>query len=162
MEAIGIGCFGPIDPNPSSPTFGYITSTPKTAWRHFNFVGAIRKALNVRVAFETDVNAAAFGEYRWGAARGLDTVLYLTVGTGIGGGGMAGGKLLHGRMHPEMGHIRIPHDRAADPYAGCCPFHGDCIEGLASGPAMEERWGVKGRDLPPDHPAWALEVHYLA
>ena len=162
LQAIGIGSFGPIDPNPKSPTFGYITSTPKTAWRRFNFVGAIRKALDVPVAFETDVNAAAFGENRWGAAGGLDTFLYLTIGTGIGGGAMVNGSLLHGRMHPEMGHIRIPHDWNADPYAGCCPFHGDCIEGLASGPAMEARCGVKASELPQDHPAWDLEAHYLA
>ena len=162
LQAIGIGSFGPIDLNPKSPTFGYITSTPKTAWRQVDFVGAIREALNVPVAFETDVNAAAFGECRWGAARGLDTFLYLTIGTGIGGGAMVNGGLLHGRMHPEMGHIRIPHDWKADPYGGGCPFHGDCIEGLASGPAMEARWGVKASGLPPDHPAWDLESHYLA
>ena len=162
LQAIGIGSFGPIDPDPRSKTFGYITSTPKTAWRHVDFVGAIRKALNVPVAFETDVNAAAFGEHRWGAARGLDTFLYLTIGTGIGGGAMVNGSLLHGRMHPEMGHVRVPHDRTTDPYTGGCPFHGDCIEGLASGPAVEARWGVTGRELPPDHPGWELEAHYLA
>jgi len=162
LAAIGIGSFGPIDPDPRSPTFGYITSTPKTAWRQFDFAGAIRKALNVNVAFETDVNAAAFGEYRWGAARGLHTFLYLTVGTGIGGGGMANGNLLHGKMHPEMGHIRVPIDASVDRFPGCCPYHGDCLEGLASGPAITGRWGAQGRDLPSDHPAWNLEAQYLA
>lgn len=162
LAAIGIGSFGPIDPNPQSPTFGYITSTPKTAWRQFDFAGAIRRALNVNVAFETDVNAAAFGEHRWGAARGMDTFLYLTVGTGIGGGGMANGDLLHGKVHPEMGHVRVPRDSSVDPYPGCCPYHGDCLEGLASGPAIEARWGIPGRDLPRDHPALDLEAHYLA
>jgi len=114
------------------------------------------------VAFDTDVNAAALGEARWGAAQGLDTFLYLTVGTGIGGGGMANGRLLHGLIHPEMGHIRVPHDLRADPFSGGCPFHGDCLEGLASGPAMEARWGRRAETLPPEHAAWDLEAHYIA
>jgi fructokinase len=160
--AIGIGSFGPIDPNLTSPTFGYITATPKLAWRNFDFAGAIRDALGVKVAFDTDVNAAALGEFRWGAAQHLDTFLYLTVGTGIGGGGMVNGRLLHGRTHPEMGHIRIPHDRDRDPFPGCCPYHGDCLEGLACAPAIRARWGQAGETLPDDHPAWDLEAHYLA
>jgi fructokinase len=114
------------------------------------------------VAFDTDVNGAALGERQWGAARGLDTFVYVTVGTGIGGGGMAGGRLLHGLVHPEMGHMRIPHDLSADPFPGHCPFHRDCLEGLASGPAIEARWGRPARELPPDHPAWGLEAEYLA
>jgi fructokinase len=162
VKAIGIGSFGPIDPNPSSPTYGYITSTPKLAWRNFNFAGAIRDALGVEVAFDTDVNAAALGEFRWGAAQSLDTFLYLTVGTGIGGGGMVNGRLLHGRTHPEMGHIRVPHDREQDPFAGCCPYHQDCLEGLACSPAIRARWGQAGESLPDDHPAWDLEAQYLA
>jgi fructokinase len=162
VGAIGIGSFGPIDPNPTSPTFGYITATPKLAWRNFNFAGAIRDALGVKVAFDTDVNAAALGEFRWGAAQHLDTFLYLTVGTGIGGGGMVNGRLMHGRTHPEMGHIRIPHDRDQDPFPGCCPYHGDCLEGLACAPAIFARWGHAGETLPDDHPAWDLEAHYLA
>lgn len=160
--AIGIGSFGPVDLHPGSPTFGYITSTPKLAWQNVDLAGAIRRALNVPVAFDTDVNAAALGETRWGAAKGLSDSIYLTVGTGIGGGAMVHGRLLHGLLHPEMGHIRIPHDVAKDPYAGGCPFHGDCLEGLASGPAIEARWRVPGRELAEDHPAWALEAHYLA
>ena len=114
------------------------------------------------VGFDTDVNVAALGEYRWGAAQGLDSFIYLTVGTGIGGGGMVNGRLIHGLIHPEMGHIRVPHDWQSDPYAGCCPFHGDCLEGLAAGPALEQRWGQPPETLPADHPAWALEAHYLA
>jgi fructokinase len=162
VKAIGIGSFGPIDPNPKSPTFGYITSTPKLAWRNLDFVGAMRSALGVEIAFDTDVNAAAMGEFRWGSAQGLEDFLYLTVGTGIGGGGMSNGRLMHGRVHPEMGHIRIPHDLARDPFAGCCPYHGDCLEGLASAPAIESRWGQEAGKLPAGHPAWDLEAHYLA
>src|SRR5580658_6389590 len=162
VSVIGIGSFGPIDPNPASPTFGYITATPKLAWRNFNFAGAIRESLGAAVAFDTDVNAAALGEFRWGAAQGLDTFLYLTVGTGIGGGGMANGRLLHGLVHPEMGHIRVPHDLRADPFPGACPFHGDCLEGLVAGPALEARWGQRGETLPPEHPAWDLEARYIA
>lgn len=162
VEAIGVGSFGPVDPDPQSGAFGYVTSTPKPGWRDANVRGPIREALQVPVAFDTDVNAAALGEQRWGAARGLDTFIYLTVGTGIGGGGVIGGKLMHGLIHPEMGHILIPHDRAQDPFPGACPYHGDCLEGLAAGPAMERRWGAKADTLPPDHPAWELEAGYLA
>lgn len=162
VRVIGIGSFGPIDPDPKSATFGYITSTPKLAWRNFDLAGAIRAALKVKIAFDTDVNAAALGEQRWGAAQGLDTFLYLTVGTGIGGGVMVNGRLLHGRTHPEMGHVRIPHDRDRDPFPGNCPYHGDCLEGLAAGPAIEARWGQPADALPADHPAWDLEAHYLA
>jgi len=162
LAAVGIASFGPIDPNPASPTCGHITTTPKPGWAHADFAGAVGRALRVPVGFDTDVNVAALGEGRWGAAQGLDTFIYLTVGTGIGGGGMAGGRLLHGLMHPEMGHVRIPHDLAADPYPGCCPYHGDCLEGLACGPAIEGRWGARGETLPADHPAWPLEAEYLA
>jgi len=162
IQALGIGSFGPIDPHPSSPTFGYITDTPKLAWRGFDFAGTLRRALHVEVAFDTDVNAAALAEFRWGAARGLGTFLYVTVGTGLGGGAMVGGHLLHGRMHPEMGHIHIPHDLARDPFPGNCPFHADCLEGLAAGPAIQARWGLAPHLLPDTHPAWELEADYLA
>jgi fructokinase len=114
------------------------------------------------VGFDTDTNAAALAEARWGAARDVSSCLYLTVGTGIGGGAIFDGRLLHGMMHPEMGHIRLPRDPAVDPYPGGCPFHGDCLEGLASGPAIEARWGKRGEELPAEHPAWALEARYLA
>jgi fructokinase len=159
---VGIASFGPVDPDPRSPYYGYITTTPKPGWAHTNFLAPVQKALAVPVGFDTDVNGAALGEYRWGAARGLDTFVYLTIGTGLGGGGLVEGRLMHGLMHPEMGHMLIPHDWEADPYAGYCPYHGDCWEGLAAGPALEGRWKVRGSELPPDHPAWELEAHYLA
>jgi fructokinase len=162
LTGIGIGSFGPVDLNPRSPTCGYITSTPKPGWGNTDFAGAVRRATSLPVGFDTDVNVAALGESRWGAARGLDTFLYFTIGTGIGGGGMCHGKLLHGLIHPEMGHIRIPHDWQRDPYAGCCPYHGDCLEGLTCGPALEGRWGQRGETLPEVHPAWELEAEYLA
>lgn len=162
LAAIGIAAFGPVDPDPASPTFGYITSTPKPHWANTDLAGAVRAALGVPVGFDTDVNGAALGEQRWGAAQGLDTFLYLTIGTGIGGGGMIGGRLMHGLVHPEIGHMRIPHDWQADPFAGACPFHGDCLEGMAAGPAMRARWGQPAEALSPDHPAWRLEAHYIA
>jgi fructokinase len=162
LKAVGIGSFGPVDLRLNSPTFGYITSTPKSGWQNYDFAGAIRTALGAAVGFDTDVNAAALGEARWGAAQSLSDFLYLTIGTGIGGGAVVNGRVLHGLLHPEMGHIRIPHDFKSDSYPGCCPFHGDCLEGLASGPAMQQRWGVPPEDLPANHAAWALEAHYLA
>ena len=162
LDAIGIASFGPIDPDPQSPTWGYVTTTPKPGWANTDFAGAVRQALGVPVAFDTDVNAAAYGEGRWGAALRLHTCVYLTIGTGIGGGAVSNGALLHGLMHPEMGHMRVPHDWEQDPYPGCCGYHGDCWEGLAAGPAIEGRWKQSGRLLPPDHPAWPLEAHYLA
>lgn len=162
LAALGIASFGPVDPNPDSPTYGYITTTPKAGWQNIEFAGHMARALGVPVRLDTDVNGAALGEYRWGVAQGLDTFIYLTIGTGLGGGGMVNGRLMHGLMHPEMGHIRIPHDRARDPFPGNCPFHGDCLEGLAAGPALAARWGQRGETLPADHEAWALEAHYLA
>ena len=162
LTAAGVASFGPVDLDPASATYGFITSTPKPGWAHTDIVGPVRQALVVPVQFDTDVNAAALGEGRWGAAQGLDHFIYLTVGTGIGGGGLVGGAMLHGLVHPEMGHVRIPHDRTADPYEGHCPFHGDCLEGLACGPAMNARWGRPAEELPDDHPAWALEARYLA
>jgi len=162
LQAVGVGSFGPVDLCPSSPTFGYVTSTPKAGWQNYDFAGAVRRSLGVPVGFDTDVDAAALGEARWGAAQSVSDFLYLTVGTGIGGGVIVNGQILHGLVHPEVGHIRIPHDWNRDPYEGCCPFHGDCLEGLAAGPAMEKRWGKPARDLPAEHPAWALEAHYLA
>lgn len=161
IAAIGVASFGPVDPNPNSPTYGFVTSTPKEGWANTDFVGTLREAFNLPIGFDTDVNGAALGEHRWGAAQGLDTFLYLTVGTGIGGGGMVGGQLLHGLIHPEMGHMRLPHDYLRDPFEGICPYHLDCLEGLASGPAIEARWGQRGQDLEASHPAWTLEAHYL-
>jgi fructokinase len=162
LAAVGIAAFGPLDPNPDSPTFGHITTTPKPGWANTDLAGTIRRELDLPVGFDTDVNAAALGEHQWGAAQGLGNFVYLTIGTGIGGGAMVGGELVHGLSHPEMGHIRIPHEWGRDPFAGFCTYHGDCLEGLASGPAVEARWGQKAGTLPEDHPAWLLEAEYLA
>jgi fructokinase len=161
LQGLGVGSFGPIDINPSSPTWGHITTTPKAGWAGTDLVSALATELGVPVAFDTDVNAAAFGEWCWGAAVGLETFCYITIGTGIGGGVLANGRLLHGLVHPEFGHMRIPHDRARDPFDGACPYHGDCFEGLASGGAIHKRWGRPGEDLS-DHAVWDLEAEYLA
>jgi len=162
LSAIGIGSFGPICLDRRSVAYGSITSTPKPGWANAQIVQAFQKAFLIRVGFDTDVNAAALGEGEWGAARGLDHFIYLTVGTGIGGGAMVNGKLLHGLVHPEMGHTFIPR-RQDDVYPGRCAFHGNrCFEGLASGPAIEERWGKPAIDLGAGHPAWELESEYIA
>ena len=162
IEGLGIGSFGPIDLHRASPFYGHITSTPKPGWANFDLVGVVQNSLDVPVSFDTDVSAAVLGEARWGAARGLSDAIYITIGTGIGGGALVGGSVVHGLVHPEMGHLRIPHDRVADPFEGSCPYHGDCFEGLASGPAIQARWGAIATTLPPDHPAWALEARYIA
>ena len=162
LAAVGVGCFGPVDLREGSPTWGWITTTPKAGWARTDVAGRLRKDLGVPVAFDTDVNAAAVGEARWGAARGLGNFVYITVGTGIGGGALVGGEPLHGLLHPEIGHMLLPHDRALDPFPGSCPFHRDCLEGLASGPALHARWGQAAETLPEEHPAWALEARYLA
>lgn len=162
LNAVGVGAFGPVDLRPESPTFGYITSTPKPDWQQCDLAGTLQRALDVPVGFDTDVNAAAAGEARWGAGRGIPDFLYLTVGTGIGGGAIVNGEVIHGLLHPEMGHIRVPHDPNQDPFPGCCPYHKDCLEGLASGPAIEARWGTPAPKLPADHAAWKLEARYLA
>ena len=162
VAAIGIGSFGPIDQKLTSPTWGHITTTPKPGWSHTDVGQEVRRRLSVPVAFDTDVNAAALAEHRWGAALGLDTFCYITVGTGIGGGGMARGRLLRGLVHPEVGHMRIPHDRDADPFPGVCPYHGDCWEGLASGRSIEARWGRPPEELSGHDAVWELEARYLA
>ncbi len=161
IDAIGIGSFGPIDVNSDSDTYGSITSTPKTGWRDFPFVQEIRKALEVPVGFNTDVNAAALGEAAFGAAKGLDSCLYITVGTGIGAGAVVQGKLLQGLSHPEMGHILVRR-HPEDHYNGKCPYHSDCLEGLAAGPAIEERWGAKGIELVGRNEVWDMEGYYIA
>lgn len=161
IRAIGIGSFGPIDVNPGSATYGNITSTPKPGWKDYPFVHEIKNALSVPVGFNTDVNAAALGEATFGAAKGLDSCLYITVGTGIGAGAVVQEQLLQGLSHPEMGHIlvrRHPEDR----YNGKCPYHSDCLEGLAAGPAIEERWGMKGTELFDREEVWNLEGYYIA
>jgi fructokinase len=163
VAAIGLAPFGPIDLNPASSTYGYITATPKPGWSHTDIIGPFKKAFDVPLAFDLDVNAAAFGEYSWVSENhGLDTLVYYTIGTGIGAGVIAGGQLVHGLTHPEAGHFRLPHDLQKDPFPGSCPFHGDCFEGLANGPAIGKRWGQPGDSLPDDHPAWELEATYIA
>jgi fructokinase len=162
LTALGIASFGPVDLDPRSPTYGYITTTPKPGWAQTDVVGPLRAALGVPIAFDTDVNAAALAEHRWGAGRNVGSVVYVTVGTGIGGGAVVNGRPVHGLVHPEMGHVRVPHDRTADPFAGACPHHGDCWEGLAAAPALAARWGRPAESLPDDHPAWPMEARYLA
>jgi fructokinase len=160
LEAVGVGSFGPIERRRSSQSFGFITTTPKPGWAQTDVAGRLEESLDVPVAFDTDVNAAALGEQHWGAAVGLDSFCYVTVGTGIGGGVVVNGQLVHGLLHPELGHMRIPHDRVADPFPGSCPYHGDCFEGLASGEAMRLRWGKGAHELD-DDAAWHLEAQYL-
>lgn len=162
FAALGFASFGPLDLDLKSPTYGHIALTPKPGWSYTNVCGQLREAFGVVVGFDTDVNGAVLSEWLWGAGRKLDNLVYLTIGTGIGGGILIGGHLVHGLVHPEMGHMFIPHDRERDPFPGNCPFHGDCLEGLANGPAIEKRWGVRGETLPVDHPAWELEAEYLA
>jgi fructokinase len=158
-EAIGVGSFGPVDADRDSSAWGSVTTTPKPGWQHTPVATVIRDALDVPVAFETDVNAAAVGEHRWGAARDVSNLCYLTIGTGIGAGLLVHGHPVRGLVHPEVGHIRIP---LRDSFAGVCPVHGNCWEGVASGPAIAQRWDASPADLPDDHEAWPLEAEYLA
>ncbi|MGG4146255.1 ROK family protein [Paenibacillus algorifonticola] len=160
LEAIGVGTFGPVNLDLSSPLYGHVTTTPKPDWGGFDFVGFMKQYFPVPIGFDTDVNAAALGEVQWGAAQGLDSCVYYTIGTGVGVGVYAEGRLIHGLVHPEGGHVltrRHPEDR----FEGLCPYHGDCLEGLAAGPAIEKRWGVKGSTLPAEHQAWRIEAYYL-
>ncbi len=161
IAALGIGCFGPIDLNRESKTYGCITTTPKLAWKDYDICGYFRQQLGVPVGFDTDVNGSMLGEATWGCAKGLDSAIYITVGTGIGVGIMADGKLLHGMLHPEGGHMLMP-VRPDDPYEGKCPYHKTCLEGLASGPAIEARWGFPARELADRDEVWDLEAYYLA
>lgn len=161
IAALGIASFGPVDLNPTSATYGFITNTPKKGWSNTNIASYFSNELQLPVGFDTDVNGAAIGEHRYGAAQDIDNFVYITVGTGIGAGVMAGGQLLNGAGHPEVGHIKIGNIEP-NPFSGICPFHGDCLEGLASGPAIEARWGKPAWQIPADHPAWKLEAHYLA
>lgn len=161
LSALGIGSFGPIDLNTNSSTYGYITSTPKIQWQNTDILGILKNVLPVPIAFDTDVNGAILGESLWGAAQGVDSSLYLTIGTGIGGGAIINKQLIHGLLHPEMGHILVT-KHPNDTFNSICPFHSSCLEGLASGSAIEKRWACKGMDLTEDHPAWKLEAYYLA
>jgi fructokinase len=161
VEAIGIGSFGPVDLNKESPTYGYVTTTPKPYWNQYPILQELQKHIQVPIGFDTDVNAAALGEAEWGAAKGLDSCVYVTIGTGIGAGAIVEGKLLHGMLHPEMGHIPVKR-HPEDTYQGNCPYHQDCLEGMAAGPAIEKRWGQKGHDLEQNDQVWEFEAYYLA
>lgn len=161
IEALGIGCFGPIDPDKRSDTYGYITSTPKLAWADYNIVGVFEKELNCPVGFDTDVNGSVLGEVTFGQAKGKSCVVYVTIGTGVGAGIYIEGKLLHGMLHPEAGHVLIRR-REDDHYQGKCPYHKTCLEGMAAGPAVEERWGKKAIELKDRSEVWDLEAYYIA
>jgi len=163
LEAVGIGSFGPVDLKKDSPHYGFITSTPKPGWRNVDLLGEIERGLSIPVTFDTDVNAAAYGEHYWVVENShMDPFIYVTIGTGIGVGVIINGALLHGLVHTEAGHMFIPHDLTKDPFPGMCPFHGDCWEGLATGIAMNERWKKRPETLPNDHQAWDLETDYTA
>lgn len=162
ISALGIGSFGPLDLNPDSPTYGHITLTPKLSWRNYPLMPELARRLGVPVAIDTDVNAAALAEYELGAGRGKRSLLYVTVGTGIGGGLVAEGNLVHGLVHPEIGHMFLAPLESDPMPRGVCPFHAGCLEGLASGPAIEKRWGLSAKLMSEDHPAWELEASYLA
>lgn len=161
IASIGIACFGPIDLNKNSETYGYITSTPKIPWRNYNIVGAVKDALKIPVGFDTDVNGSLLGEVTWGCAKGLTDAVYFTIGTGVGAGIMTNGKMLHGMLHPEAGHVKMV-PRSGDTYKGKCPYHGTCFEGMAAGPAIEERWGAKAVQLADREEVWDLESYYIA
>lgn len=159
--AIGIASFGPLDLDPGSPTWGHITRTPKPFWSGADLVGPLARAFGCPVDIETDVNGAALAEARWGAGKGVGSLLYLTIGTGVGGGFVSDGRLLHGLSHPEMGHIRMPRHPDDLDFAGLCPFHGTCLEGLTAGPSIIARWGASLSDLPADHKGAAIIAWYL-
>ena len=161
LVGIGIGSFGPIDIHRDSATYGYITSTPKLAWQNFDFVGTMKQAFPIPIAWTTDVNAAAYGEYVFGKGKGLSSVVYYTIGAGVGGGALQDGRFVEGFSHPEMGHMLVvPHPD--DSFEGSCPFHGNCLEGMAAGPAIEKRLGKKGQELSEDEPFWSIEAEYIA
>lgn len=161
LKAIGIGSFGPIDIQPKSPTYGYIMNTPKPSWGHFNFLGAVKERYSIPVGWNTDVNIAALGEAEKGAGKGLKNVLYLTVGTGIGGGAVINGQMLEGFGHPEMGHIKVQR-YSMDTFEGTCPYHSVCLEGMAAGPSIEARLHKKGYEIEKDHEVWDYLAHYLS
>lgn len=160
IEALGIGCFGPVDLNRNSETYGYITTTPKLAWVNYDIVGTFKRELEIPVGFDTDVNGSALGEATWGITKGLENSMYITIGTGVGAGIITNGKLLHGMLHPEAGHLLLS-KHPDDTYQGFCPYHNSCLEGMAAGPAIEERWGKKGIELADRKEVWELEAYYI-
>ena len=161
IEAVGIGCFEPICLDKKSKEYGSITTTPKLLWQNYNIVKKFKENFDIPIGFDTDVNAAALGEFTWGAAKDLNSCFYMTVGTGIGAGIIVEGNIIHGLLHPEAGHMMICHEER-DLFEGCCPFHKNCLEGMASGPSIEKRWGKKAYELEPEHIAWDIEAHYLS
>ncbi|MCR4741119.1 MAG: ROK family protein [Lachnospiraceae bacterium] len=161
IEALGVACFGPIDLNRESETYGYILKTTKLEWIDHDFLTPLKKEFGIPVGFDTDVNGSVLGEVTFGSSRGMKDVVYITIGTGVGMGVYTGGVLLHGAAHPEAGHIRLTR-HPKDDYAGCCKYHGSCIEGLASGSAMRGRWKKRGEELSDNDEAWELEAFYLA
>ncbi|MGX7031533.1 ROK family protein [Vagococcus zengguangii] len=161
IKSMGVGSFGPIDINEASATYGYITSTPKIKWQDVDLLGQLKARYDVPMAWTTDVNAAAYGELILGAANGKSSCLYLTIGTGVGGGAIVNGEILHGFGHPEMGHIKVKR-MESDEFEGICPFHGDCVEGLVAGPALEARVGMKGQQVPENHYVWRTQAYYIA
>ena len=161
FDVMGVGSFGPIDPIKGSKTYGHITKTPKAYWSDYNLIGELKKHFDVPMEFDTDVNGAALAEAWWGAGKGFKNVMYITVGTGIGAGATVDGKMLQGLTHPEMGHISVKR-HPEDAFEGTCSFHGDCLEGMAAGPAIEKRWGKKGIELAEDNRVWEMEAYYLS
>ncbi len=160
IEALGVSSFGPLDLNEDSSTYGSITTTPKPGWQNVPLRARLMDALGVPVGIDTDVNGAALGEALLGAGKGLKSLVYYTIGTGVGGGAYDHGRLLHGLVHPEMGHMLLrPHADDPAPH-GFCPYHDGCLEGMACGKAIEQRWGVPARELPPEHIAWQIEAEY--
>ncbi len=160
VAAIGYGSFGPINIDAASPQYGYVTTTPKPGWSNYPVLPELKKAIDVPFGWDTDVNAAALGEATWGAAQGLDSCLYYTIGTGVGVGVYLEDRLTHGLVHPEGGHV-LTRLYPGDTFKGVCPYHGNCLEGVAAGPAIQARWGVKADKLPVDHEAWEIEAYYI-
>ena len=159
-DAVGIASFGPVGVNRLLPNWGFVLNTPKGGWAGTDIAGRYRRMLGVEIGFDTDVNAAALAEYRWGGAVGTSCSAYITLGTGVGVGLVVAGVPLHGRLHPELGHLRARR-MAGDYFFGNCPFHGDCIEGLVSGPAIAARSGTRGEELADDHPVWIAVAYDL-
>lgn len=161
IAALGVGCFGPVDLNKNSENYGHITSTPKLAWVNYNIVGKLKSELDIPVGFDTDVNGSALGEATWGSTKGIENSIYITVGTGVGVGVIINGKPYHGMMHPEGGHILLGRHPSDTEFVSKCPYHDNCLEGLAAGPAIEKRWGDKAYNLADRKEVWELEAYYL-
>jgi len=162
IESMGIGSFGPLRLDHKDPDYGSIAVTPKLDWRNYPLLTTFSSVFDFPILIDTDVNAALLGELSWGAGIGLSDFVYVTIGTGIGGGVLANGQLIHGTLHPEIGHMFLKHDLNLDPFPGICPYHADCLEGLANGPSIAKRWGMPAQKLPGNHPGWAVEADYLA